>query len=349
MIVAGVMSGSSLDGLDIAVVRFSENGFKLLESTSIPLGIEWRSRLEAFNELSTIEFLKLEQSFSNYLGKSISKYLNSLNIKVDLLGIHGHTIIHIPEKGLTHQIGHGGIISSITNMDTVSDFRMQDVSKNGIGTPLVSILEHKLLSNHDYYLNLGGIANITKKIDDTLIAYDICPCNQVLNYLSKKYFDLPFDENGVKARNGNIRSDIVDERTFSEFKNKPAPKSLDNNWIKDSFIEKMNVTDDGESNLATVSNWIAEQIAEQIEISTRERQMLITGGGAHNGYLIELISDKLKIKNCKVVIPEPSLIDFKEAILMAYMAYLRVEEKHNVLSMVTNASSDTIAGAYYKY
>lgn len=349
MNVAGVMSGSSLDGLDIAVVRFLNQGYELLECTTIPLSQSWKSRLEGFDGLSTLEFLKLEKDFSSYLGETILTYLQTISTKVDLLGVHGHTIVHTPEDGLTHQLGHGGIISAITKVDTVTDFRMQDVSKNGVGTPLVSILEHTLLSGYDYYLNLGGIANITKTIDNSILAYDICPCNQVLNFIAKNYAGVPYDNNGEMARNGSVVHGVLEDIDFEDYQNATAPKSLDNGWIKDHFINRMKEVKSPEDYLSTITHWIAEQISNQIESTDQEREILITGGGAYNSYLIELISDNIKQKNCKVIIPEPALIDFKEAILMAYMAILRVQGKHNVLSTVTHADSDTIAGAYYKY
>jgi len=340
------MSGSSLDGLDMAVIDIKESGYQLLHTATTPLSTDITERLKAYNSLSPLEYIKLEKDFSKSLAQSIITFLAPLDYHVSLIGVHGHTIVHIPNEGLTIQLGNGGIISAMTGIDTITDFRIQDITKGGEGTPLVSIADINLFSGYDYYLNLGGIANITCTTNGNLIAYDICPCNQVLNHLSKKYYDLPYDDKGKIARSGKLIKDYIKEIDSFDYWNKKAPKSLDNNWIKQEFIANVDNSPSAENQLNTMTRWIAEKIAAAI--TENDTSVYITGGGAYNTFLIECLETLTSEQNIDLIIDDQKIVDYKEAILMAYLAYLRITTQHNVLSQVTKAESNSIAGAYYK-
>ncbi len=348
MIIAGVMSGSSLDGLDIAIVRFgSTDDWELIWNHDMPYSAEWASRLKQYHQLSASEYITFKSAYSQYIGRCLKEAFDMYTGKIDLVSFHGHTLVHLPEEGITEQIGNGGILAALLNIPTVTDFRIQDVMKGGVGTPLAPLAEMNLFLGHTYYLNLGGIANITKITDPTsVLAYDVCPCNQVLNYYSSK-LGKEYDEDGLLARSGN-RVEILEAYMDSiPYFNQKPPKSLDNNWIMNEVIPNF-PEGKAEDILHTYTNWMSSCIANEIASEGGSTSMMVTGGGAHNTYFMECLTAKLAEKNCSLIIPSKEIIDYKEAILMALMAYKYMQGEVNVLSSVTGASSDTIGGALYK-
>ena len=346
MIVLGVMSGSSLDGLDMALINMKTEGYELLHSATIPLSADITKRLREYNSLTSLEYIKLDRDYSLSVAQIIKNFLSTIDHEISLIGVHGHTIIHMPSEGITVQLGNGGIISSMTNIDTITDFRIQDITRGGEGTPLVSIADINLFVGYDYYLNLGGIANITSTLSDDMTAYDICPCNQVLNHFAKKYFGLPYDNNGVIARSGSFVSHCTEEIDKLPYWNKEAPKSLDNNWIQEEVILKIDKGQAANNLLFTMTKWIAEKISNAI--SVKNTRVFISGGGAYNTFLIECLETLITTKNIELIVADPKIVDYKEAILMAYLAFLRITNQHNVLSQVTKAKGDSIGGAHYK-
>ena len=348
MIVAGLMSGSSLDGLDIAFVSFADGGtFTWMEGTTVPIPKPLATRLTDYQSLTTRAYVELERDFSLWIASSLTQYCRDTNVRPALAGVHGHTLLHLPADGLTAQLGHGGIIAAAAGIDVVTDFRMQDITHGGVGTPLVSILEKQLLSGYDYYLNLGGIANITHIATDGIAAYDVCPCNQLLNHYSMLLAGLPYDAEGQLAQQGTYRAELIEQLDGLPYWTTPAPKAIDNQWIRDVCIPLIDSSGSAADILHTLCCWIATKIAAEIDAS-QPSQMLITGGGAYNDLLLEKISTALTGSNCAVATGPDYLTDYKEAILMAYMAYLRVREQPSVLAEVTGARQDSCAGAYYK-
>lgn len=344
MEVAGVMSGSSLDGLDVVIVDFQGEHYEVVLSETVPFSDEMKDQLRSFHTLHPLAFFSLDRAYAVESANMIQKVLGDKSVSV--LGFHGHTTIHLPQEGITHQLGNGGTLSALLGMDVVTDFRIQDVNKGGEGTPLVSILDMQLFAGYDYYLNLGGIANITDVSNGT--AYDICPCNQVLNHFCQLFSDQEYDESGTISRRGNVQLAITKRLDELEYWKLDPPKSLDNTWIKEIFIPK--IMSDGstlEDILASYIEWATTKITDTISKGAGQK-LLISGGGAHNAYFVEVLDRKLISKGCELVVPSDEIIDFKEAILMAYLAYLRHSNQPNVLSKITNATSDTVAGAYYK-
>jgi anhydro-N-acetylmuramic acid kinase len=348
MIIAGVMSGSSLDGLDIAIVEFSSsNAWDLLWTFDRPYTTDWIERLKHYHQLSAIEYITFKSDYSHYIGQLLKEALSIYKGNIDYISFHGHTLMHLPEKGVTEQIGNGGVLAAILDIPTITDFRIQDVAKGGVGTPLAPVVEINLFDGHDYYLNLGGIANITLLgFKDDLIAYDVSPCNQVLNYFSNKR-GLAYDEGGAMARKGQLDSDLIEYIDSIPYFQVAPPKSLDNNWIMDEFIPNM-PQGKVEDILHTYCNWMARCIANELKPSKVSTSLMVSGGGAHNTYFMECLKSALSDKNCKLFIPTNKIINFKEAILMSLMGFKYLKGEYNIMSSVTGASSDSIGGALYK-
>lgn len=348
MIIVGVMSGSSLDGLDIAVVQFNEKtDWKILWTYDTPYSKDWVERLKKYSQLSATEYILFKSAYSKYIGELLKDALSSYSEPVDYISFHGHTLMHLPEKGITEQIGNGGVLAALLKIPTITDFRTQDVTMGGVGTPLAPLVEINLFPGHDYYLNLGGIANITKfGLSKNIIAYDVCPCNQVLNYYSN-LVGKGYDEEGNLARKGAKNEDVVEFLNSIPYFRLEAPKSLDNNWIIDEMIPNM-PTGKVEDMLHTYCNWMSSCIANEVGVNKDKTSMMVSGGGVHNTYFMECLKRELGKINCELHIPSNSIIDFKEAILMSLMACKYLKGKSNVLSAVTGASSDSIGGALYK-
>ena len=339
------MSGSSLDGLDIALVDFQDGEWSICETIGIAYSEDWVDRLRGYYELSAQEYINLTYDYAHYIGQLLKSTFSNSNVKADYISFHGHTLVHNPDQGYTEQIGNGGTIAGITGISTLVDFRSQDIATGGVGTPLAPFLEVNYIKGYDYYLNLGGIANITSVNHELVSAYDVCPCNQVLNHYSLKV-GLPFDKDGILASKGSFIQEIADYcYSYGYFQQSP-PKSLDNNWIRKEFVEGMPDAAAGDV-LHTYCVWMADCIADQVYTGSISK-MYSTGGGSHNTFFMDQLRNGLAKKNCELVVPSKEMIDYKEAILMAALAKNYLDNKPNVLSQVTGASRDSIGGALYK-
>ncbi len=353
MIIAGLMSGSSLDGLDLAICDFNNRdgkiSWQLKAQTTVPFSKDLLSKLKIANSLSANELVNLDYQFARYCAKVITDYATSQELTLDYIASHGHTIFHHPEEGYTLQIGNGGVIATISKVPTISDFRSNDVALGGQGAPIVPIVEHYLFESVTYFLNLGGIANISIH-GQSIVAYDICPCNQVLNLLASKE-GLPYDNNGEMASVGKVHLGLLTQLKRIPYFNDPPPKSLDNTWVQTTFnqiIEQAGIaTVDA---LATMTTFIAEQVQEAVRMNAivkgEPAKLMITGGGAHNSFLVRSIRDRLP-PNISLMSVDLAIIDAKEAILMALMGYLRVNGTANTFPSVTGALRATCGGAIY--
>lgn len=346
MVICGVMSGSSLDGLDIAIVDFqnSDDHWNIIHTYLISYSDEWEQNLRDFHTLDARSYIRFKYDYSHYVGQLINDFLTKINLDVEYISFHGHTLVHSPEKGFTEQIGNGAIIAAKTGIPTFTEFRNYDITLGGQGTPLAPIVDVHLFGGYDYYLNLGGIANITSIDDERITAYDICPCNQVFNYFAQ-LLDHKYDKDGHLAREGDFDERLHHSIGLHPYFTANSPKSIDNNWVRDVFIPSLGNTS-YDSILNTYMEWMTSHIADQIKILSNSR-MLVTGGGTHNTYLIELLSEKLQLKNCELVIPTIEIIDYKEAILMAFLAKRYLDRKCNVLHTVTGAERSSISGSLH--
>jgi anhydro-N-acetylmuramic acid kinase len=352
--VIGMMSGSSLDGLDIAYVHFHENGgtwaYEIIAADCYPYDKEMQERLKDAIHLDAHSYTLLHSEYGHYLGKKVNQFieLNNLHHQVGLISSHGHTTFHEPEKLLTCQLGNGAGIAAETRLPVVSDLRNMDVAFGGQGAPIVPIGEKLLFPGYDYFLNLGGIANISIHNSDSVVAFDICAANRVLNMLAEEK-GLSFDENGKLASLGKINEGLLEELNSLEYYSMPYPKSLANSFGTDTvypIIKSFSITI--EDALRTYVEHICIQVknAANLQLSTVNSQLIITGGGAFNKYLIsrleEILDDKVKI-----VLPEENVIKYKEALIMGLIGVLRWRQEYNVLASVTGARQNSIGGALW--
>ncbi len=347
MYILGIMSGTSLDGIDFALCSFSENrnitSFEIHKTESLEYCSKWRNRLTSCHNLSAIDLLLLHKEYGFYLGTEINKFIEKYNLQPNYIASHGHTVFHQPKKSLTFQLGDGAAITAICGIPVISDFRNTDVCLGGQGAPLVPVGDKELFSDFDYCLNLGGFANISFEENNIRKAFDICPVNIVLNKYAK-ILGAEFDNNGDFGRQGIPNFSLVDELDNIEFYNLDSPKSLSREWLDKSFISILN-----NHNLSTkdLMASIYEHVSNQLVnvMNEKAKKVLITGGGAFNSFLIELFAKKT---NCSLIIPSQEIINFKEALIFAFLGYLYINDKPNCFSSVTGAKKDSIGGCLYK-
>jgi len=346
--VIGVMSGTSLDGIDIAYVKINKTAnytFEILNATTIAYSKEWKSALKEGFHLSGEELTKLDADYGIHLGSLILNFIGKNNItKLDFISSHGHTIFHNPEKKYTLQIGNGPYISSITGIKTICDFRAQDIALGGQGAPLVPIGDELLFSEYDYCLNLGGFSNISMNENNRRIAYDVCPVNIVMNYYVAS-LNMEYDDEGKLASEGTIENKLLKELNSLPFYNSENPKSLGYEFIVDTIfpiIDKYNLSI--KDILRTFVEHIAIQISKKIN-SNSEKTILVTGGGTFNTFLIERLQSLTKTK---LIIPNETIINYKEALVFALLGYIKDEGKNNCLKSITGASKDHSSGVVFE-
>ena len=335
--VLGVMSGTSLDGVDFAICTFKRVNnweFKIERAKTIKYDEYWKTTLANLHNNKKTFIKKTNINYGKFLAKAIKIFLN--NEKVDFIASHGHTIFHQPENNFTLQIGCGQTIANYTKIKTINNFRNLDVMLNGQGAPLVPIGDLLLFNNFKYCVNLGGFANISEKVNNTITAFDVCPVNIVLNKISKQ-LDLDFDINGKKAKKGKLLQDLLKKLNDISFYKQKAPKSLSREWVEKSitplFVKKFQPED--------ILHTFCEHIAIQIGSYLNGKSVLFTGGGVFNTYLMKRISFYSK---SKIFIPQKKIINFKEALIFAFLAVLRVRNEVNCLKSVTGAKEDNCGG-----
>ncbi len=341
----GLMSGTSLDGIDLVYVRFDNTdykNFKIIHFQTVPYTKEWRENLQESITFSSDKITQLDIDYGRLLGREINTFIKKNNIKViDFIASHGHTVFHQPTKGITLQIGNGQEIANLTNEKVICDFRTQDVQLGGQGAPLVPIGDELLFSDYQYCLNLGGFANISYKQNNQRIAFDICPVNIVLNHYVKK-IGFAYDDKGQIASQGTTHKNILKKLNTLDFYKQQAPKSLGLEWVQQQIfplIDDFNV--DIKDVLRTFVEHTAFQISKVIQPNTT---VLVTGGGAYNSFLISRISYYLKMK---IVLPLAMLIEYKEALLFAFLGLLRSKNEINCLRSVTGAKKDHSSGKIF--
>lgn len=338
------MSGTSLDGLDICYSSFEKNensawNFEILKTETFPYPNKWQNKLLKSIDMNAMDLLELNSAYGFYLGEQVREFIKKNHIeKVDVIASHGHTVFHQPKKKFTLQIGDGRAIKIINNLPVVYDFRSQDVLLGGNGAPLVPIGDELLFDEYDACLNMGGFSNISMNMEGKRIAFDICPVNIVSNHYAEK-LRKKFDENGEIAKSGNVNNEVLEKINHLKFYKETGPKSLGREWVvKEIFpmLDKLKPEDA----LATLTEHAAEKISEIFKIY-HLKNVLVTGGGAYNTYLISKIREK---SDTSVIIPEKTIVDFKEALIFAFMGALRIRNEINVLSSATGSAKDHCTG-----
>ncbi|MEO6454064.1 MAG: anhydro-N-acetylmuramic acid kinase [Ginsengibacter sp.] len=359
--VIGLMSGSSLDGLDIAFAELLENAgkwsYKMLCASCDKYTDEMMGQLKDAHHLNALDYQLLHISYGHYIGSRVNNFIekNNLHHQVHLVVSHGHTTFHLPQKLMTAQLGDGAAIAAETKLPVVTDLRALDVALGGEGAPIVPIGDLLLFSEVDYFLNIGGIANIAARInkepnDDTMIAFDVCAANRILNMLANEKH-LSFDEDGKIAASGNVHLQLLEELNNLSYYNKPWPKSLANNFGTDIVYPLiMSFAISVEDALCTYVEHIAFQIKNAIikcQLPLAGCKLLITGGGALNKFLIGKIRESLITTGITITVPEDDVVNFKEALIMALIGTLRWREEYNILKSVTGACRNSIGGALW--
>lgn len=377
--VIGLMSGSSLDGLDIVFAEFHEASgkwtYEIKATACYAYNEEWFQKLKNAVHLSALDYQLLHTSYGHYTGQMVNCFIDEhqLQFQVQLIASHGHTTFHVPQQKMTAQLGDGAAIAATTGINVVSDLRALDVAYGGQGAPIVPIGEKLLMGEYDLFLNIGGIANLSKHSVSTslnnsspstefipskaglkVLAFDVCPANRVLNLLAADA-GKEFDEDGAMARSGKIHFALLDELNSLDYYQQPFPKSLSNDFgtetvypmIKNQGIKTRDALRTYVEHIALqVSNSVA-QLLHKFNSGQANLKLLATGGGAFNTFLIERLKEKIQQRNVEIIIPQADLINYKEALIMGLIGVLRWREENNVLASVTGASRDSIGGAVW--
>ena len=343
----GLMSGTSIDGLDLIAVTFRKTAnsieYNIHESQTVTYSSMWRNRLLQAPELSALDMRKLDIDFSSWMAEQVNAFSAGKLWKADYVASHGHTIFHQPDQGFTFQIGCGATLAAKTGLTTVCDFRQGDVSLGGQGAPLVPIGDSILFHTYTYCLNLGGFANVSYEQEGQRIAYDISALNVVLNALARR-LGAEFDDEGKVASSGIVISPLLDELNALEYYSRKAPKSLGTEWVDQNIspiLTKYSPKETVADLLATFGIHFAQQIGK---ILHKPGKVLVTGGGARNVWLMK----QIKLHSiCTVELPEGNLIDSKESLIFSLLGYLRLNGIPSTLPTVTGAQRPIAAGAVY--
>ena len=335
--ILGIMSGTSLDGIDLAIVSIAfkagKYSFEIRKSKTIKYSKEWVERLKKARFLSGEKLTKLDVDFGRLLGEAAKGFCDE---PIDLIASHGHTVFHQPEVGITLQIGSLNEIAVITGVKTIGDFRTMDVAKGGQGAPLVPIGDMFLFGENDFCINLGGISNISFDLDGERKAMDLSPCNIVSNYFSNKV-GLEFDENGDIGRSGKIDVGLL--KILSEWKfYRESVSSLGVERIEKDFLP---IFDEVEISIEDKLRTYYEHLGIVIGKELKKGKALITGGGVKNSMLLDCIKAN---SNSEVIVPSLQIVDFKEATIFAFLGFLRINNQVNVLASITGAVSNSSSG-----
>ncbi|MDP4148010.1 MAG: anhydro-N-acetylmuramic acid kinase [Bacteroidota bacterium] len=358
--IIGLMSGSSLDGLDIAYVHLQENAgkweYQFIHTACHPYSAPWRERLAGAPGLTASDYLLLHVEYGHWLGDQVLKFIadHDLAYQVQLIVSHGHTSFHQPARRMTAQLGDGAALAASTGINVVSDLRAMDVALGGQGAPIVPVGEKLLFGGTELFLNLGGIANVSSHGghagEALFTAFDVCPANRVLNLLSAEA-GRAYDQGGSLAATGRVDRALLERLNALPYYAMGYPKSLDNAFGTDTVYPM--IRDAMRGNVADALCTYVEHIAVQVSgavaslKSGGESRMLVTGGGVHNHFLVDRLRGHLLPLGVTVIVPDAVLADYKEALVMALIGVLRWREENNVLASVTGARRNSIGGAVW--
>lgn len=349
--IIGVMSGTSMDGIDLSYCQYerSQKGewnFRWIAAKTYPYPSAIAHLLQTPFSLSAVAISKLDVELGQVYGNMINQFITEFQLdksQIDAISCHGQTVFHQPENGFTLQIGNGTKVAVTTQLPVINNFRIKDVFLGGQGAPLVPIGDFDLFGNTaDAFLNMGGFCNISYRTDQKITAYDICPCNLPLNFLAQLY-GKPYDENGDIAKKGEINYFLLGMLNELEYYERQSPKSLGVEWLEMSFYPLIKKNKKSEDNLRTIVEHIATQLSNTINRLPADKIML-SGGGVKNDFLISRIK---KLCQKEIIIPDDKTIDFKEALIFGYLGARYLSKERNTLRSVTGASADTVSGVFH--
>jgi len=344
--VIGLMSGTSLDGLDIADCEFvrktdGKYDYKIIVADTVPYSDEWKQRLSTLENGSAYDYVKTHADLGKYIGMQVRSFIGKHDLHPCLIASHGHTIFHQPQLGFSSQIGDGNAIQAATGVPVVYDFRSLDVALGGQGAPLVPIGDQLLFSDYDFCLNLGGISNISYNCNGKRIAYDISLCNMPLNYLARQMGE-EYDRDGEFARSGKVDHKLLDAMNHNSYFTEKGPKSLGKEWFVDVFQPMLvQAPLSLRDKMRTMVEHIAFQVTRDIEPMPKGK-VLVTGGGALNKFLIERMQ---QLTHHELYVPDKLLVNYKEALIFAFLGFLRINNEVNTLASVTGALEDSCSGS----
>lgn len=343
------MSGTSLDGLDLTICNFvytNKWNYTIEKCISIEYDNKLKNKLKNSTNLNAYDFIKLHRTYGAYIGEQINKFIKDFNKPIDYIASHGHTSFHEPDNNVTFQLGCGNYIAATCKIPVIADFRTMDIALGGQGAPLVPIGDKLLFNEYQACLNIGGFANISFDVFEKRVAYDICPANYILNYWVRNKYNVDYDKSGSIGRKGNINDLLLSDLNSLGYYYAKYPKSLGFEWVEKyilPLIEKYKKLKN-EDILTSFYHHIAIQIANNFK-ENNIVSALVSGGGAYNNYLIELIK---KYSNTNIVIPQNNIIEYKEALIFAFLGLLFVQNENNCLNSVTGAKVDNIGGCLFK-
>lgn len=347
----GLMSGTSGDGLDIAHCHFEyQDGwtYEILQSKTEPFPDLLGEKLQASHQLSGLELTLLDVEFGRWMGEKVKKFCVENQVKPMAVASHGHTVFHQPSKKVSLQIGNGWALHQASGEKVITDFRMLDVQLGGQGAPLVPIGDRLLFPHVDFCINLGGISNLSMEHGGKRIAFDTSPFNLLLNPLAKK-LGKPYDDKGAWAREGKTDGFLLEKLNSLPFYSTFSAKSLGREDMENDFFPLIeNSGLDPKDLLSTLIEHFAFQIAKVIKhyAAGRKPSILLTGGGAYNLYFRDRLNHHLDQNLIQIEAPT-ELIEFKEALIFAFLGALRLRGDINCLCSVTGASRDSSGGVIY--
>ncbi len=349
--IIGIMSGTSLDGVDISYCAYTKSkdnnwDFELFYGKTYDYPEAIVNQLQDPFSLTAIALAQLNTELGKIYGQFVNQFIAEFKIdksKVDAIASHGHTVFHQPENGFTTQIGCGTMIAVETQLQVINDFRLKDVYLGGQGAPLVPVGDFLLFNDRaDAFLNIGGFSNVSFKDKGKIVAFDICPGNLPLNKLALNK-GLKYDRDGELARIGEINFFLLGLLNDLPYYKEPYPKSLGVEWLEMKFYPLIKADKEIENNIRTIVEHIAMQISDTIN-QLDVKRVLLTGGGAKNGYLVERLQQYL---TKELIIPEDDIINLKEAIIFGFLGALYLEKDTNVFKSVTGASNDSVSGTLH--
>lgn len=343
----GLMSGTSVDGLDVCCATFDKKDGKWSFTIDCARGFEYPLQLKQalsadVQKMCALEFVAFHSAYGRFLGEKVNEFMAEYGVRPDIIASHGSTVFHEPDKKIMFQIGDGAAIAAGTGIPTVSDFRRLDIMLGGQGAPLVPIGDNLLFGDYDYCLNIGGFSNISYLEGDKRIAFDISPVNYVINRFCRQ-IGLEMDRDGEIASKGNIDVELLEKLDGLDYYSRPYPKSLGREWVEKNVFPLL---DSCGLELADLLATYYEHCAHQLaRVTTPGKSLLVTGGGAYNKFLIERMT---ALSGCRIVMPEPPIIEYKEALIFAFLGVLYMLNQPSCLSSVTGASKDNIGGMLFK-
>ncbi len=343
----GLMSGTSVDGLDVCCATFNKKEGRWSFRIDCARGYDYPAQLKKalgqdVQKMSALEFITFHSAYGQWLGERVNDFMQEFGVKPDIIASHGSTVFHEPQKKVMYQIGDGAAIAAVTKVPTVSDFRRLDIMLGGQGAPLVPVGDNLLFGEYDYCLNIGGFSNISFKQGDKRIAFDISPVNYVINRFTRA-IGLEMDRDGEIASRGTVNEALLGKLDALDYYNRPWPKSLGREWVEMNVFPLLDASGLSlEDVLRTYYEHCARQLAKVTEPG---KSLLVTGGGAYNKFLIERMR---ALSGCDIVIPESAIIEYKEALIFAFLGVLYMIGEPSCLKSVTGAERDNIGGMLFK-